>query len=153
VDPRVAVARLEPLTETLRTTLFLPRAAVGAFAVVAAVGLATALSGTYWLAALTAARRRREFAIRRALGASRWRIVGHHLRRTLGWGATGVCLGLLLAAIGTRSLRSLLYGVEPGDPGAFVSAAVVLSALLLVCILAAVRGGSAESDASILRGD
>jgi hypothetical protein len=44
----------------------------------------------------------------------------------------GLALGLIAAAGFTRVLRSLLYGVEPGDPKTFLAAV----ALAVACLIA-----------------
>ncbi len=90
----------------------------------AAVGISGVISG--WAAART-----REFGIRMALGAGPREVSRLVLGRALGLVAAGVAIGLLLAAFVTRSLASLLFGVRPGDPGAFLASAAVLAAVAL----------------------
>ena len=45
---------------------------------------------------------------------------------------TGIALGLAAAAILTRTLASLLFGVTPLDPVTFIAAPAVLAATVLV---------------------
>jgi ABC-type antimicrobial peptide transport system permease subunit len=47
--------------------------------------------------------------------------------------ASGLAIGAALAYFGSRALRSVLYGVEVGDPWTLAA----VTALLLVCELAA----------------
>ena len=56
------------------------------------------------------------------------------LTQGLGVGLVGVSLGVVLAALTTRWLESLLFGVQPLDPLTFTSAAGVA---LLVTVAAA----------------
>ena len=66
-----------------------------------------------------------------ALGAGPREVSRLVLGRALGLVAAGVAIGLLLAAFVTRSLASLLFGVRPGDPGAYLASAAVLAAVAL----------------------
>jgi ABC-type antimicrobial peptide transport system permease subunit len=82
------------------------------------------------------ARRRREFGIRTALGASPGQIRRIVLRDGLTVTAAGVAVGSLGAWTVSRALASLQYGVAPHDP---VSWALVLGLLGLTTLLACWR--------------
>jgi len=77
--------------------------------------------------------RTREIGISLALGAQRRDIMRMVLRRGIRATLAGVGIGVLVGLALTRLLRSLLYGVTPGDWLTFLSVAV----LLLVVALAA----------------
>ncbi|MCM2256255.1 MAG: ADOP family duplicated permease [Vicinamibacteria bacterium] len=103
-----------------------------------AVGFGVAAStlcalGLYGLLAYGVDGRRRELAVRAALGAGRARL----MRLVAGEATTLVALGLALGALATAAtapaLASLLHGVGPADP---VTAAGVLAALALVALAA-----------------
>src|SRR5204862_3585129 len=72
--------------------------------------------GIYGLLSLSVASRRRELAIRSAVGAEqkdiRNLIFGEGFRLI----ASGVLAGIALAIVLSRILRSFLFGVQPGDP-------------------------------------
>jgi ABC-type antimicrobial peptide transport system permease subunit len=99
----------------------------------ALTALALAALGLYGLLASFVASRTREIGVRVALGAQRPDV----LRLIAAQGARLVCVGLLLgivsAAMVTRFLQSLLFGVRPLDPLTFAA----VSALLLIVGLAA----------------
>ena len=76
--------------------------------------------------------RMREFGIRVALGATANDILRLVLRAGLTIAVTGVAIGLAAAAILTRTLSSLLFGVTPLDPVTFVAAPAVLVATAVV---------------------
>jgi ABC-type antimicrobial peptide transport system permease subunit len=76
--------------------------------------------------------RRREIGIRLALGAQRQEIRRLFVRRGVVLVAAGLVVGLAAAAGVTRFLESLLFGVEPLDPVAFVAMPIVLAVAALV---------------------
>lgn len=128
--PPQAVHRLEDL---LGATYVRERRAMQ---LAVAFGLAAATLcalGLYGLLAYGVDRRRRELAVRSALGAGRARLV----RLVAGEATTLVALGLALGTLATAAtvpaLASLLHGVGPADP---VTSAWVLAALAAVALAA-----------------
>jgi ABC-type antimicrobial peptide transport system permease subunit len=93
----------------------------------AAVALTLACVGLYGVIAYTIAQRQREFSIRLALGASAHGLVRMVMREGAVLVVLGVSFGIALAAVGTRLIASLLFGVEPLDPVVLLAAAAVLS--------------------------
>jgi len=77
-------------------------------------------------------RRRREFGIRTALGASRAEVRRVVLRDGIVITRSGLLLGALFAAWLARGLASLAYGIGPGDPATWSIVLVVLSITALV---------------------
>lgn len=98
------------------------------------MALLLATIGVYGVIAYAVARRTREIGVRLALGARPRHII--HLVMSEGMGVTvvGIACGLVGAAIATRALESLLYGVTSSDPATYL---MVPAALALVAILAA----------------
>jgi len=90
-----------------------------------------AMIGLYGVISYIIAMRRNEIGIRMALGASRQDVVGIVLRQTLVLLALGLGIGVLLAVAATASARTLLYGLQPGDPLSLVAAAVFLAVVAL----------------------
>jgi len=101
--------------------------------VVAMVGLSAAMSRAI-------SERRRELAIRGALGASPARTLRMILLEAGAVSATGVALGLLAAWAVRRGLSTLLYGIPAHDPLTFGCVALlVMAGATGVCYLAARR--------------
>ena len=92
-----------------------------AFQMLAAVGLGAVIS-------LAVAERRRELAIRAALGAGRRQLRGVVLRESGLLTGVGICVGLLGALALGRAVAHLLVGVVPYDPLALSTAAALCAA-------------------------
>ena len=106
---------MAPLTAQDRTTAQLA-------VVFGCVALALAAIGLYGVLSYGIARRRREIAVRIALGARPGRVIAMILRETLGLLIVGLALGGSLAYAASRLIRSQLYGVDPQDPVTLVLA-------------------------------
>ena len=87
--------------------------------------------GVYGVTSHAVGLRTREIGIRMALGASSTDVLAMVIRETLRIGVLGVALGLLGSIALTRALAGMLYGVTPGDAGAFAGAAASLFAATL----------------------
>ena len=94
----------------------------------AAIGLLLAFAGIYGLMAYMVAQRSREFGIRLALGASRWRILKNVLRQGIVLASIGAVVGTAAALALNRSLQTFVYGVSTLDPFTYGCVAVVLIA-------------------------
>jgi predicted permease len=102
------------------------------FGMLAALLVATGLYGTL---AYRVSRRSPEFGVRMALGASPRQVLWIIARESLTLSVAGVTLGLPLAIVGARLLRSFFFGLAPGDPLTLVLAIV---ATCVVAIAASV---------------
>ena len=83
--------------------------------------------GIYGVLAYEVARRTREIGLRMALGARRTEVMRSILREALGVTVAGVIVGLVGAAILTRYLQSLLFGVSALSFSAFAIVPVVFA--------------------------
>ena len=123
-------------------------ALVGAFA---AIALVLAVTGVYSMLAFMVVERRRELAVRLALGAGPRDIVGLLLGGGLTLTALGTALGVLAAVAVTRLMRSLLFDVAPTDPSTFAAAAVVLLAAAAVASYLPARRAGRLDPLTVLR--
>ena len=92
----------------------------------AALALLLAMIGVFGILAYTVQQRLREFGVRRALGATAgdvWRLVAGSAFRLVG---VGVAIGLLVSAVASGVLATMLFGVEPLDPLTFASVLMLL---------------------------
>ena len=107
----------------------------------------------YAVVALTSQMRRREYAIRVALGARRAGVRRLVLGQGLRLAVAGVIAGVAIAAAGTRALQGLLLGVEPLDMATFASAVVVvLGVAAAAAMLPAVQAARVDP-AETLKGE
>ena len=92
-----------------------------------ALALVLTAMGIYGVIAYGVGRRTKEIGVRMALGATPGNVLGMIVRETLALVAAGAIVGLPLAFVCTRVLKSMLFGVEPADP---ITAVVCLGVLL-----------------------
>ncbi len=132
IDRTQPIHSIKPMTLLLSESLQQRTFSLVLLGVFAAVALVLAGLGLYGVISYNVAQRTREFGVRIAIGAGPREI----LRLVLGSGsrliAAGLVLGLLGAALGTRVIQSLLFGVSAHDPLTFALVAVVLAAVALL---------------------
>lgn len=131
VDPDQPVHSITTMERLLDDTLQEDRFAMLFVSLFAAAGLVTAVTGVYALLAYTVAQRRREIAVRMAIGASSSSVARLVVMESLMLALAGCVLGAVgVAAIG-RMARSVLFGIAPQDPITLVTTAAVLLAAVL----------------------
>ena len=151
IDPNLPLRDLATMNERLRTSMIEPRLRSLLFALIAGLALALAVTGIYGVMAYHVNQRRRETAIRRALGARASSVVGSMVATGFWLVGSGVFLGTVGALLMSHSLAALLFRVEPRDPVAVVTVAALLAtAALLACAVPAVRTARIDP-ASVLR--
>ncbi len=118
------------------------------FGLLAALLVATGLYGTL---AFTVSRRTAEVGVRMALGAQRRQVLWMVLRGSLLVSLAGIALGLPAAIAAGRLLRSMLYGVEPGDPLTFAGALAGITLVALAASLIPARRAASVDPMVALR--
>jgi putative ABC transport system permease protein len=138
VDPELVVYNLQTLEERLAPGVQIAIAWLsGALGL---LGVFLGAIGTYGLVSWSTYERRRELAIRIALGASRSSIVRLTTAQGTKWAVTGVVIGFVVFLGGTELLQSFLRGVSAFDPISFAAVtAVVLGVAHVACFLPARR--------------
>lgn len=126
VDPDQPVHSVTTMEQLLGDAVQLDRFAMLLITLFAVGGLITAAGGVYALLAYTVAQRRREIALRMAIGASPQRVARSIVAESLGLAASGTAVGLVAAIAASRFARTMLFGVAPQDPVTLVTAVVVL---------------------------
>jgi predicted permease len=99
------------------------------FLALSVLALAIAVAGLAVVTAHGVTRRTREMGIRLVLGARPEALVRLMARRTLVAMAVGLAAGAVLSVVGAGLLKSVLFGIEPGDPRVFAAAIAALIAV------------------------
>ena len=153
VDDGLGLANVRPLTELTDAVTSRHRALATVLSVFAVLALGLAVLGLYAALAYVVAQRRREFAIRVAVGAPLRAIRSLVMREGVALVAVGLILGLLLSLALTRLLATQLYGVTPTDPSTFAGIAALLSVAALGAALAPLRQAARVDPAEIMRSE
>jgi len=151
VDPVAAVENMRTLDdirgESLASRIFAMRLLVG-FAGVASV---LTLVGIYGVLSLSVAARRKEIAIRAAIGAGRrdisWLVLGEASRLIAG----GVASGIVAAIALSRVLQSFLFEVSPADPLTLAVMGLLFAAVALLACWVPTRRAAAVDPLEALR--
>jgi putative ABC transport system permease protein len=140
IDPTQPIVKVMAMDDVVAASTAQRRLALTLFTCFALAAVMLAVAGIYGVLAGNVAERTREIGLRAALGATPRNI----LRLIVGQGARLAVIGLAAGLFGafalTRSLRALLFGVEPNDPTTIAVATVVLlTATLVACLVPALR--------------
>ena len=128
IDDQLPVQSLRSLADLYGEAIARRTFAMQLVLVFAVLALGLSVIGLYGLMAYTVAQQSRDFGVRLALGARPGAVVRGVIANSLRLTGIGIVLGIGVAAIATRFLGSLLYGVTPTDP-------LVLGAIALIVLL------------------
>jgi predicted lysophospholipase L1 biosynthesis ABC-type transport system permease subunit len=132
--PAFPVPELEALRTRIDNQLAEQRILARLLGVFAGLAVLLAVVGLYGVVAFGVTGRRREFAIRSALGADSTRIGNLVFRSAATMVVLGTALGLAGAYGISTLIESRLFGVEAVDPGSYLGAAGLLAAVaFLAC--------------------
>jgi putative ABC transport system permease protein len=152
LEPGVAV-RVNRLEENLDFWRTVSRLVAGLSGSLSLLALTLASVGVYGVVSFVVSRRRREVGIRIALGATPHDVQRLIVRQTLRPVAAGVLIGIAGAAAVSRILHSVLFGVSPFDPVAFVGAPLFLLGIALAATLVPTREALRVDPVTTLRCD
>ncbi|HZS48494.1 MAG TPA: ABC transporter permease [Blastocatellia bacterium] len=145
VEPTASVEFAKTLeqirSDSLASRSFAMQLLVG-FSVVASI---LTLIGIYGVLSLSVTARRREIAIRSAIGAGRSEILSLVLGEGLKLITGGVIAGLAIALALSWVLKSFLYGIQPTDPVTLVVVAILFATVaLFACWVPARRASKVD---------
>jgi predicted permease len=126
IDPTLALT-FEPLDNRISGALTRERLLAILSASFGVLALLMAAVGLYGVTSYAVSLRRTEIGIRMALGATRGSVIRLVLARVSILVGTGMVVGLAIGAWASRFVATLLYGLEPGDPGTLVASAATLA--------------------------
>lgn len=134
LDPQIAITHVETMQDVVDGALAQPIQLRFFLTLFAALALILGGVGVYGVVSYAVERRRAEFGVRLALGASPSRVRRDVLSGGLTPVVIGVVAGVVMSLALAQGLNRFLYGVSPNDP---VSFAVAVGALLVAGVLAA----------------
>ena len=145
VDPTAAIENVKTLEQIRDDSLASRTFAMHLLTGFSSVGAVLTLVGIYGVLSLSVASRRRELAIRSAVGAQqkdiRRLIFGEGSRLIAG----GVLIGIALAVVLSRALRTFLFEVQPSDPMTLILVgAFFVGVGLLACWIPVRRAGKID---------
>jgi putative ABC transport system permease protein len=129
VDANMPIVQLQTMDDAMAFSLVPARIAIRVLASSGAVTLLLTLGGVYGVLAYVAAQRRRDLAVRAALGASPSALVRFVLRDAVRLTAIGLGVGLPFVLASVRAIRFLLFGLGNLTPLAISGVAVMLAAV------------------------
>lgn len=140
LDPRLPLRDTASMNDRLGRSVTEPRLRMLLFALIAGLALALSIVGIYGVMAYHVNQRRRETAIRRALGARVGEVVGATITMGLKLTLAGVVFGTAGALLMTRALSAMLFQVSSRDPVALATVvALIACAAIVACVVPAVR--------------
>jgi predicted lysophospholipase L1 biosynthesis ABC-type transport system permease subunit len=140
LEPLRSVYDMAPLDERIGGAYAQHRLRTWLLTIFSVVALGLVCAGVYGTVSYAVGLRRREVALRLALGAIRRNVVYQLMGTSIRIVGAASAIGLMLALFFTQSLSTMLYGVTPTDPatlGAVVI--VVLTVALLAAVVPAAR--------------
>ena len=151
--PGLPVTGFRPLQQLVDRAVSPRRFFVNLLTAFAASALLLAAVGIYGVISYSVARRTPEIGIRLALGASNDRILFSVVFETLRLAAVGASLGIAGAVALSSLLSALLFGVSPGDPWTYATAAAILMSVAIAAGAVPAYRASRISPTTALRSD
>jgi predicted permease len=151
IDPDRPAIEMRPLEDDVSRRASTPRYALTVINVFAALATLLAAVGLYGVVGQTLGQRRRELAIRMALGARYsdvWRLALGQVSRLL---AIGLTAGLAGALLFTRVMVSLLWQTSATDGLTYAAAAALMAIVALAAAAAPIARAARTAPAAVLK--
>jgi putative ABC transport system permease protein len=147
-QPLARIRKMEDIVDRQLSTSTQSTALLGAFAVLA---LLLASIGIYGVLSYAVMQRTNEIGVRMALGATSGEILLSFGKRGLGLTLCGLAIGLVLAAIASRLLTTLLDGFRPDYMATVAAVSLILAAVATLACFVPARRASLIDPISALR--
>ena len=136
VSPDQPVFNIQPMSELVRGSLAEQRYIAMLLGALAALALFLSATGVYTVVSYVVARRRREVAVRLAIGAQARDILRAVSGQTLAWTMAGLAAGMTATILFRGVARTLFRGVADFDPAILAALAAVYLAIagIAVCV-------------------
>ena len=145
LDPALAVADVRSMDKIVTASVATPRFAFVLVGLFGALAIVLAAIGTYGVIAYSVSQRTAEFGLRMALGARQFDVLRLVLIQAAKIILSGTVIGVLLALVLARGLKSLIYGVSPADPLTFAAIGFAVVAIaIFACYIPARKATLAD---------
>ncbi len=138
----VQIRAIEPVSAVVDRTLHSERVVAELSTGFGVLALLLTCLGLYGVLAYAVARRTNEVGIRLALGAERGDVLRMVMIEGLGLVIVGLAVGSFAAYLLSGLIKSLLYGIQPGDPTTFIVVECVLAGVAAVATYIPARGAT-----------
>jgi putative ABC transport system permease protein len=150
-DASLALGPTVTMEDRVWTSLARPRFYAVLLGGFAALALTVAGVGLFGVLSYNVSLRARELGVRATLGATPARLVALVARQAVAVGVVGAAAGLAAAAALGKWMSTLLFGVEPGDTGTFVTVAAVVMLVAVVASAVPARRAAKVEPIKVLR--
>jgi ABC-type antimicrobial peptide transport system permease subunit len=145
LDPALAVADVQTMDKIVTASVATPRFAFLLVGLFGGLAILLAAIGTYGVIAYAVSQRTFEFGLRMALGARRLDVLRLVLLQAGKLILSGTVIGVLLALVMARGLKSLIYDVSPADPLTFTAIGfAVIAVAIIACYIPARKATEAD---------
>jgi putative ABC transport system permease protein len=149
----LAISDVQTMQTVVDDAFSQPRFLAGLLLVFALVALVLGAVGIYGVIAYSVAQRRGEIGIRMALGANAGSVVGMIVGSGAALAFFGIVAGVTLAALLTRVVSTLVYGIEPLDLPTFAAVPFVLGTVALAATWLPARRAAGIDPVEALRSE
>lgn len=153
VDDVLALSQTEALADVVERDGSRRRGLTAILVMFALLALSLAVVGLYSSLAHLVASRRREIAIRMAVGSRQGDIVRLVLGEAVPIVTAGIAAGVVLSLALARFIGSQLYGVSRTDPPTFAAIALIIAVAAIAAAALPVTRALQVEPAALLRGD
>lgn len=132
IDRDIPLYFVQTVPQAIEANTWFYRVFGGLFMIFGFAALLLASIGLYAVMAFSVSQRTREMGIRMAIGAQARDVLSLILRQGLVQVGLGMLVGLIFAALMSRLLSVILFGVNPRDPFIFSAIVLVLSSIAMI---------------------
>ena len=153
IDPLVPIADIRTLDEIVSASVAQRRFTTFLMTAFAAGAVLLAALGIYGVLAFSVGQRRKEIAVRLAIGSTERRVARLVIADGMRLAAIGSVFGLGGALALSNVIQSLLFQVPPNDPVSFAGAGTLIIAIALLACWIPARQATGVDPASVLRSE
>jgi putative ABC transport system permease protein len=153
LDPSLPLGDIKAMARVLEESVDPPRFVMLLMSVFAGLALTLAAVGIYGILTFLVSHRRRDIAIRLALGAEPAAMLRMIVREGLGLAFVGCALGVIGSLLAGRALAGFLFGVSPWDPVTLGGVVALVGVVAIAACIVPGRRAASEDPVRALRAE